>query len=505
MKNIAKDLFDKIYVDNKEIDLQELDNNKGKFHLGQQKENVNVKFVLKEETTEIPEKLFAGTDMTDITLPEVITNVASDAFEGLTLPAETIAALEEKLPEGEELNDVTEKTEEQQEEPQPQTYTVTFKDGEAVIGEPITGVTGTAVEVPANPEKEGYTFAGWSTDGETVIIPIANIGEADVTYIAVWNEVQQEPQPEADENYIEFVSYGDNAGQTEWGQGVVFKTNITETIEVNQVETELTKVIVKINLSPSKEKLSEWIGKEFYIVSNAVKDDDNLYELYAKENDIITSAEIWVKIYSLFKDEAVMGTNYDYVHDETSWNASYNSGALEHYYEWADKLSMYKEDLWNEADSRPAAWADWVKDENNQPILDDNGNIQYIDRLGNPCVRCWNGAVYAPDARYPWIVPYFAQDENAPEERNYIVFSYEGKADVMPWNGIWGNKNKYIGSASLAEEFKDKGFLLYENSDLSKFTAEWQQIIPTWDGTLVQENEEPKFNINDFKMYLLHR
>ena len=39
------------------------------------------------------------------------------------------------------------------------TYTITFKDGSTTIST-TTGFTGTAVDIPANPEKEGYTFSG---------------------------------------------------------------------------------------------------------------------------------------------------------------------------------------------------------------------------------------------------------------------------------------------------------------------------------------------------------
>ncbi|MBR6908147.1 InlB B-repeat-containing protein [bacterium] len=75
-----------------------------------------------------------------------------------------------------------------------ETYTVTFKNGEETV-KTVTGVTGTAVEVPASPEKEGHEFKGWSTDGETVILPITNIGEADVTYVAVWAEAEEQTEP----------------------------------------------------------------------------------------------------------------------------------------------------------------------------------------------------------------------------------------------------------------------------------------------------------------------
>ena len=79
------------------------------------------------------------------------------------------------------------------EQPPVQTYNIIFKDGAETL-KTVSGATGTVVEAPANPEKEGYTFSGWSTDGETVILPVANIGTSDITYIAVWTEIQQGPE-----------------------------------------------------------------------------------------------------------------------------------------------------------------------------------------------------------------------------------------------------------------------------------------------------------------------
>lgn len=68
------------------------------------------------------------------------------------------------------------------------TYTVTFKDGSTTIST-TTGFTGTAVDIPANPEKEGYIFSGWSTDGTTVVTPVSTIGTSNITYLAVWQAI----------------------------------------------------------------------------------------------------------------------------------------------------------------------------------------------------------------------------------------------------------------------------------------------------------------------------
>ena len=96
---------------------------------------------------------------------------------------------------------------------------------------------------------------------------------------------------------------------------------------------------------------------------------------------------------------------WDYIKDEASWNASYENGALKDYYEWADSIQPYKEDLWNEADQRPANWNDIVK-EGGVPVEFPDG-YHYVDKNGDPCVRCWKGAFYAPGAAYPWAAAKF--------------------------------------------------------------------------------------------------
>lgn len=73
------------------------------------------------------------------------------------------------------------------EETEGETYTITFKDGEEVL-KTVSGITGTPVESPTNLEKEGYTFDGWTIDGDTVILPITNIGDSDITYIAKYSK-----------------------------------------------------------------------------------------------------------------------------------------------------------------------------------------------------------------------------------------------------------------------------------------------------------------------------
>ena len=80
-------------------------------------------------------------------------------------------------------------------EPEPQTFTVKFMDGDEVL-KTITGPAGTEVSAP-DVEKPGYEFNGWSINGETPILPVDAITDTDITYVVLWIEVQQEPETPA--------------------------------------------------------------------------------------------------------------------------------------------------------------------------------------------------------------------------------------------------------------------------------------------------------------------
>ena len=68
-------------------------------------------------------------------------------------------------------------------------YMISFKDDDEIISN-ISGITGTSINIPKNPTKEGYEFIGWNrdinaTEAEDVINQICN---ANITYYAIWKE-----------------------------------------------------------------------------------------------------------------------------------------------------------------------------------------------------------------------------------------------------------------------------------------------------------------------------
>ena len=157
---------------------------------------------------------------------------------------------------------------------------------------------------------------------------------------------------------------------------------------------------------------------------------------------------------------------FDYIHDEESWNESYAAGGLKLYYEWSDKANApYKEDLWNTVENRAANVNDARKDpETGELVLDENGNYIYDN-----CERCWVGALNAPGAKYPWIVMKLP----IPFEGT-IKFSYEGKEDVYPWGEAARTFGRGFGCASIPTELGDEFLLDNEGNtsfDVTKFEA----------------------------------
>ena len=139
---------------------------------------------------------------------------------------------------------------------------------------------------------------------------------------------------------------------------------------------------------------------------------------------------------------------FEYIHDEDSWNASYNTGLLKKYYQVSDAASPYKEDLWNTVELRSANWNDIEKDANQEPIAYEDG-YHYTN-----CERSWMGAIHAPveeadkPSRYPWA----AVSVPAGFEGK-IAVSYDGGDAVYPWGTEDRVFNNGYGIMSIPAEF----------------------------------------------------
>lgn len=189
-------LFKKIIVNDNEIELDQLYANNGVYQLPEGTHAI-VKFFFNDEVTKIiPAGVFDNnTQITKVTLSEEIKNIENGAFSGCENLDEESKDTIEDINEEAIIEVVT------------KTYTIIFKDGDIIVST-ITGETGTSVSNPILSEKEGYEFLGWSIDGENIIIPVNSIGDADITYIAIWKEIQQGGDEPEEPKTKYYFSYG---------------------------------------------------------------------------------------------------------------------------------------------------------------------------------------------------------------------------------------------------------------------------------------------------------
>lgn len=181
--------------------------------------------------------------------------------------------------------------------------------------------------------------------------------------------------------------------------------------------------------------------------------------------------------------EVIEDVTFDFIHDEASWNESYQNGVLKKYYE-----KYPEEDWWNTTADRACNYNDRVYEgtigednvicsvawasENAQKITingaDYFGAIFYgfepqdvelftnVDltvsaektlhitsiHYNDDCEQCWKGAINAPGAAFPWV---------AVNSWNGVMGLTIGETTVYPWGEE--EISKEWGVASLPKEF----------------------------------------------------
>ena len=291
---------------------------------------------------------------------------------------------------------------------------------------------------------------------------------------------------QADENSLNSVSrsYPDGTG------GFVrdFSGN-------NLWESYATREIQRESLSTQPELIEEELYAQPEEEESDPEEEGNKYTAAeaAAYNAALPGA---VKAGDAKEDAEVESDSYDYVHDEASWNASYENGGLKKYYIWSDAANApYKEDLIytdpETGDTRAATLNDAKKDpETGEYLLDNNGNYIYEN-----CGRSWAGAFTAPGAKYPWIVLNFDTDVNST-----VKFQYEGKSDVTPWGGaVFGigrkpnGADRLFGCASIPVELGEE-FLEDANGNTSFDLSKFKVILVKQEVAVYTEEEANAYN-----------
>lgn len=192
------------------------------------------------------------------------------------------------------------------------------------------------------------------------------------------------------------------------------------------------------------EEVESHIGEEV-TEENKKYDLDNDGDI--DEDDVAKASKIEVEIEPT---EEPVEAEWDFIYDKASWNAAYEKPTMQAYYEWSDRINKpYKEDLYNTVEGRAANWNDAREDSNGEKVVDENGNYIYDN-----CERCWEGAINAPGAKYPWAVV------TLPEGFEGVVkFTYDGGEPVYPFGEESKQFQNIFGVVSIPTEFGDEYLL----------------------------------------------
>ena len=142
-----------------------------------------------------------------------------------------------------------------------------------------------------------------------------------------------------------------------------------------------------------------------------------------------------VKVNTLAAATEQAVATWDYIWNEQTWNDAYNkeNSPLKEYLDINED-----EDRWNMNENRAAQARDKV-------------DGQWPDY----CPQCWQGAIGAPGAQYPWCVV------NIEPFEGIIKFNYDGGEDVFPWGLSMRTFRRHYAIASIPVELGSE-FLLHD-------------------------------------------
>ena len=182
----------------------------------------------------------------------------------------------------------------------------------------------------------------------------------------------------------------------------------------------------------AEQKKAKAFIREFYKENNSFPTNQEINEAKALTEDENAQLAFDVAVsQKVAQNGQEFVATWDYIWDENSWNAAYNkeNSALAEYY-----ATYPDEDRWNMNENRAC-----------------RGNDKVDGEWPDYCVHCWQGAVGAPGAQYPWCVV------NIEPFKGIIRFEYDGGEPVYPWgeNARTFKRNFAIASipVELGQEF----------------------------------------------------
>lgn len=253
-------------------------------------------------------------------------------------------------------------------------------------------------------------------------------------------------------------------------------------IDIND-KVSTAEIVETLDHEPTAEDGEGWVKVIDVPASEAVEAHEAYYRIVGDETNTEYAEDPTYEVFN----------NYEFINDETSWNASYANGTLKVYYE-----KYPEEDCWNNTQNRAcnyndrvyegtideaevtanATWASEAAQKitidgvdyygaifygfepQNVALFNDVALTESADKTlvitsihySAECGQSWNGAVNAPGAALPWawIGFNYAGDVNAK-----VIWRYEGAEDIKPWDDeLFGaNGTKQYGWESVTKKY----------------------------------------------------
>ena len=507
--NKAKELFDKILVDGQEIDLQALDANNGVYAAGEQK-TLKVDFILKKKD-EIPAKIFSGLSyLKSVIVPESVTTVGAHAFEntGAEITGlEQVETFGEGASVGAYMSYMSEEFISYIQEHNPEAFIERYTELEAIaynsylpgalkygaIKTPAKEAVSehwvlngqTYNEDPTYEESDSYEYIyDETTWNESFQNGVLNKYYTKYPDEDLWNPTAHRAVNFNDKAYdvdiyedspaiYSFESFDSQEKTTKWGEGKV------KVIEM-RAGGATVEVIENESTDPNA---ANFVGNQYNVATGLATDEP--IQLYTLNEE---ATGIWVTIELV--SEATTANSETPARTGLSFKAGWVSDNVQSLTNLAENSSeVYYTDMF------------YSLDENKHELFTDTACTESANKFAifntfsfPGCTQCWEGAIKAPGSKYPWVAPYFDnQDINVK-----LIYRYdaEGYEDAKPWGDqVFGDGEgrKLWGIESVVVAFKDNSFLIPECAANAK---------EEYDGVA---GEQSSFDINKFKLILEHQ
>jgi len=489
--NKAIELFNKILVDGVEISLQDLDANGGVYNVGEQKSNVKVDFVLKNKE-EIPAKLFSGTDVKKVIIPQSVKKIGEGAFANTNLSylggIEHVEHVALDAFEGTSYNNDVQSNRYSYAEayayninldgarkydaikvPSYTTDAIVYTDAEVEehnaqiegavkIGDPSESIfidDYDKIEYIYNEETWNQSYANGIMKKYYETYPDEDWYNETAHRAANFNDKAYDVDIyESADTIYDFTSYNNADKEVKYGEG-----------QVKVIEMRAGGATVEvISNTATDPNAANFVGQRFNVALATGADADAPIQLHTLDGEAV---DIWVVVSEVGPIQKEISFKAGWVADNVQSLTNRSDSSEVYYTDMFYSLDVNKHELFTDSACTTSA-----------------NKFAIFNTVSFPeCVHCWEGVVTAPNAKLPWVGVWFKEDLQVT-----IIYQYEGKEDVRPWDsskifGLKENGHKEWGFASPATEFGDNTLAIAENGgknafDMNKFHLRLEKLNP---------------------------